>query len=166
LKILLEFVETCDEPSELFEVSKGAFDAVPLTIEGSVKSRWTLRMERAGITARMPRSARWLRIGSDRSPWFARPGTTFAQQRNGLGAVVRLAADEDEAERQAKFIRQHWCSDLLDSATERSPKPFFSRRRSLLVSVNDAGIDHDVPVLAILQQVSEDPVPDSCPSPP
>jgi hypothetical protein len=51
--------------------------------------------------------------------------------------------------------------DLLDSAPERSPKPFFSRRRSLLVSANDAGIDHDVPVLTILQQVSEDPVPDA-----
>jgi hypothetical protein len=37
----------------------------------------------------------------------------------------------------------------------RSP---FSRRRSLLVSANDVGIDHDVSVLPVLQEIGKDPV--------
>jgi hypothetical protein len=106
LEVLFEFVESRGQSAELFEVSKGAFDAVALAIEGSVEVAldFARRTRRDNGT-----DAAFGEMAEDRVSIVALVrecglGRTFAQQSDGLSAVIRLAACEDEAERQAKFI--------------------------------------------------------------
>ena len=103
---MFEFVEAGGPSPELFEVSEGAFDAVALAIEGSVEValNFAHRTRRDNGT-----DAAFGEMAEDRVGIVALVreyglGRMFAQQRDGLSAVVGLASRQDEAKRQAKFI--------------------------------------------------------------
>jgi hypothetical protein len=106
VEVLFEFVEACGETSELLEVSEGSFDAVPLSVEGAVEATLdgAMRTWRDGggdaAFAEMVEDG----VGVVALVGEQRLRAVVAEQRDGLSAVVGLAAGQQEAERQAKRI--------------------------------------------------------------
>src|ERR687886_1205466 len=60
---------------------------------------------------------------------------------------------------------ESWSSTLHGNAPKPDPSPFFPPRRGLLVGSHDGGVDHQVLILRILRQRTEDPLPDSARGP-
>ena len=106
LEVLFEFVEARSEPSELLEVSEGAFDAVALAVEGAIeaaldgamRARWDNGGDAALVQMREDRVGVIALVGDHGL------GPTVAEQRDGLSAVIGLAAGQHEAERQAEGV--------------------------------------------------------------
>jgi hypothetical protein len=127
VEVLFEFVEACGESSELLEVSEGAFDAVSLSIEGAVEAALddTMRAWRDdggdAAFAEMVED----RVGVVASVGEYRLRAAIAEQRDGLGAVVSLAARQHEAERQPKRIGKQ-----MDLGRQTSSTPPQSALRS------------------------------------
>ena len=106
LEVLLELVEACGEPSQLLEVSEGSFDAIALLIEGFVEG--SLHQAHAagwndGFDATLGEVVQD-RVGVVALVREHGYGLSVAEQRQGLGAIVRLAAGKHEAERQAERV--------------------------------------------------------------
>lgn len=130
MEVLFEFVEACGEPSELFEVAEGAFDAVALFVQRAVEGALLL-----AIAARRDDSgdATFGQMFDDGGAVIALVGQygfglPFAQQGKSLGAVMGLTGCQVEAERQAKFVGQQM--DLGRQTSSTPPQsgvrsPFF-----------------------------------------
>jgi hypothetical protein len=106
MEVLSEFVESCGEASELFEVSEGAFDAVALAVESAIEAALDFADESGrddGVDAAF---AEMVEDGVGVVASVGEHGlrATLAKQVDGLGAVVGLAARQHEAERQPKRI--------------------------------------------------------------
>ena len=108
MEVLFEFIESGCESPELLEVGEGALDAVALAIEGTIeialdfahRARRDDRFDSALLQALKDGIGIIALVGDDGLR------LAFAQQGDGLGAVMRLAAGEDKPERQTKGVRQ------------------------------------------------------------
>ena len=100
LEVLFEFIEAGSEPADLLEVSEGSFYAVALAIERTVEgaldiahgSRCNHSLDVAFGEMAEDRVGIVALVGQDRF------GPTVAEQCDGLGAVVGLAASQHKAE--------------------------------------------------------------------
>src|ERR1700738_499411 len=129
-KFCLSLSKRGGETAELLEVGEGAFDAVALAVEGAVEAALHLadgsRRDDGGDIA-------FVEMVEDGVGVVALVGehglgAMIAEQRDGLGAVISLAAGQHEAERQSKRIGEQ--VDLGRQASSTPPQsglrsPFF-----------------------------------------
>ena len=128
--VAFEFIESCGQTPELFEMSEGAFDAVALTIYGSVAAELLLA-HRAWRD-----DCLYSALGEmvqDRICVVALVGehrlrASVSKKRDGMGTVVSMAAGQHEAEWQVKLAGQQVDLGRQTSSTpprEVSAAPFF-----------------------------------------
>jgi hypothetical protein len=130
MEVLFEFVEACGEAAELLEVSEGAFDAVALAVESAIEAALDFAdgsgRDDGGDAALAEMVENW--VGVVALVGEHRLRTMIAEQRDGLGAVVGLAARQHEAERQSQRIGEQ--VDLGRQTSSTPPQsalrtPFF-----------------------------------------
>jgi len=124
---LFEFVEARGEAAELLEMGEGAFDAVALSVEGAVEAALELTH---GSRRDDGNDAAFVEMVEDGVGVVALVGehrlrATVSEQRDGLGAVVGLAAAQHKAERQPERI-----GEQMDLGRQTSSTPPQSGIRS------------------------------------
>ena len=126
---MFEFVEAGGESAELLEVREGSFDAVALSVEGAVEAA----LDGAMRTWRDDGGdAALVEMVEDGIGVVALVGehrlrAAIAEQRDGLGAIVDLAAGQYEAERQPECV-----GEQVDLGRQTSSTPPQSALRSPL----------------------------------
>ena len=106
VEVLFEFIESGCESTELLQVGEGSLDAVALPIEGTVEMALDLAHRAGRDNGFDPALLQVLNneVGVIALVGDHGFGLAFAQQRDGLGAVVDLAAGQNKAERQAEGV--------------------------------------------------------------
>ena len=106
MEVLFELVESGGKPPKLLEMSEGPFDAIALSIEDTVEVALHLahgsRRDNglnAALAEMVQDRVRIVALVGEHRFWPA-----VSKQRDGLRAIVRLAACEHEPEWQAKFV--------------------------------------------------------------
>lgn len=127
MEILLEFIEPSRESAELFEVREGSFYAVSLAIEVAVEVALDLAhgtRRNDGLDVPFGEMAEdGVGIVALVSEYGF--GLAVAEQRDGLGAIVGLAASQHEAKGKAKRI-----GEQMDLGRQTSSTPPQSGLRS------------------------------------
>ena len=127
VEVLFAFVEAGGEAAELLEMGEGAFDAVALAVEGAVEAALDLadrtRRDDGGDAALVEMMED--RVGVVALVGQHRLRAVVAEQRDGLGAVIGLAAGQDEVERPSKRV-----GEQVDLGRQTSSTPPQSALRS------------------------------------
>jgi hypothetical protein len=127
VEVVFEFIEARGEAAELLEVGEGAFDAVALPIEGTVEAALDFADGSgrddggdAALAEMVEDEVGVVALVGEHRPWAA-----IAEQHDGLGAVIGLAAGQHEAERQPEGIGKQ-----VDLGRQTSSTPPQSALRS------------------------------------
>ena len=108
MEVLFEFIEACGEAAELLEVGEGSFDAVTLAIKRPVEAALHLSHRAGRDDGSDAAFSQVVEDGIGIVALVGEHGLGFSvpEQRKGLGAIMRLAAGQDESEWQPEFIRE------------------------------------------------------------
>ncbi len=164
-----ELFVSCGEAVEVFEPREASLDAIALFIQGFVVGAWLFAVVSGSDDGDRAHSCDMLDDGIAVVVLVSqhRIGPPFSQQGDGLAAVVDLSGGYGQVQGQGQLVGEQMnlgCQTSSGTPQSLIFAPFFAARGRLLVSPHDGGdggIDHQILVLPIAQQLVEDLLPDS-----